>query len=387
MTHFTLNVVACSPVDELTRQGFWMSSKFVLRFQFQRYLCLGFFVMFTYLPSPVHASESKLCKHHFFSKQYERAAACFAELAQQIEIKSQKLSEDQKTKVVSFLRNASLAWRRSVKKEKDPLRKLFLYERALQPIERILVRGYYENTSQRRLIRFVKARLLRNIGYVQVSIVTDNPKATIEVSGGFQFKAVKKVGIQLKLRLRAGTYTVIVKAPKQVPQSKLFKVQKSQQPILLKFTSKQAAIPPIIPTDRVVTMSLSPEAKRARTTGIVLASIGSAALVASVVLVGLSVSTKGQADEKGKEFQGLITSNPGSLERKNTLAVRDGIQSANEFMAAGVIAGMVAVVAGVSGIILYGTNANRKAPTQTVPKTEPGNKQSKPQGQRMLSTF
>lgn len=328
-------------------------------------------LLFTALPTPTRAlasdtAERKLCLYQFRQKLYLRSANCFQALATKVAKRlanTQTPASTDKALAGSLLRNTSLAFRRAAKVATTPQQADYLRERALRPLQQLLKHKYYEDNDQKRITQQLLTKLNQQIGYTSLLIITNHQQSKIKLEGGFQFTPQTHTGNQWRIRLRAGTYTLLVTYPKQPLQAKQVIVKKGQSNALVTFS-------PQGPAARKRTSSPPPRKPSPTTQPPVLSwvmlGLGAAAIVGGVALIGVSSTSNDAAAKKGIELQNIRATQPTSLTVNDTEALKDLVDGANSQLAAGITIAATGITAGIVGFLL------RPSPTRT--NTTPSNK-------------
>lgn len=306
-------------------------------------------VMGFVFPQESFGSETKLCVQHFRKKQYIRASQCFQDLAQELEKKSPRTNALRR-KIGTYLRNAALALRKDAANQKG-LRVFYLNEQAYVLYQKVLKDKLYEFKSQRRLVKIALDKIEAQIGYRQVIVLTGSSKAKVQIVGGYRFKSITRTGQQFQLRLRPGTYTFLASYPKSGSHTRTLTVKPKQPVITLKFKPQPLPIRRKPPTGISRSMQqLSP--------GVwVMIALGSTLVAGGVITVGVAAANKSSTDSWGEEQKKL-----GKFELDVTRRVRDGIDSANTQLTAGMVVGGTGLLAIVVGGLWYAARPKPQPP-------------------------
>lgn len=283
------------------------------------------------------ASASSLCKDLFQEKKFFRAAKCFRDKATRLESKP-KLSLENRSQLFQYLRNSALCLRRLAQVEKSPIKRSYLRLQALQSIQVILQKKYYESTSQKNLAALIQTKLEEKIGWIQLIVTTGSSQAQVKIIGGYKFKGLARKGLSFQARLRPGTYSVSVEYPKQQPNSRVIVLKSEQKTKVLEFKPKVV---------KLVQRSLPPKRTRPGPLSWVLVGLGGGVIVAGAVVVAVSVALN-SANNKRAELTVRGSSNA-------TAAELQGVYRGSQTLyTAGWIVGGAGVATLTSGLIVYG---------------------------------
>lgn len=195
-------------------------------------ICLGLVV------APASTWAVAHCKVFFKQKQFVRAARCFQTAAEAIE-KKQTLTNNDRLRLSQYFRNTALALRMAARKTKSAAKQSYLREQALKHIRHILKKKYYASTAQKNLAVLIRDRLEEKIGLVQLTVTTGSKEAKVKLSGGYRFPTLIRTGITVQIKLRPGTYTILVTYPQQQPQARVITIKTGQAPLILQFKTKE----------------------------------------------------------------------------------------------------------------------------------------------------
>lgn len=198
--------------------------------------------------APAEASQGEAQCARWYKKTYfAMAAKCFLQLTNSIKSTKQEASRIQ---YGIWVRNASFAYQKAADKEKKAQRQSYLREKGLRLLQRYIKEKLYGTETQRRTAKSLIENLEEKIGYVNLTVLPNDPKAKVQVIG---FKFRKKLSGGGVLQVRPGRYTVFVVYPDQRRDAKTISLQPSE-PHVLRFGAappKRVAVRPPTPPVRI----------------------------------------------------------------------------------------------------------------------------------------
>jgi len=189
-------------------------------------------------------SFAKNCTSLFQKGKFAKAGDCF--LKQASRLGSRKLSAQKRAKKGFLLRNGATSFSRAALAVKGAKR-VFLQEKALKLLLLHERQRLHEDKEQKSDVAKRRRKLLWKIGYANVTMISNHPKARCCVEG-YLHKSCKQ-GALLSFRLRPGKYKISVRYPLQPP------VVRSREVVLLRRSrTNQLFNPPYAPVSIITNM-------------------------------------------------------------------------------------------------------------------------------------